>query len=145
MLSRHPLTRTLFITLLALLSASCGESRPVLEITDAYVRSPVPGQSVGAGFLSLRNHSDAAIVLTAVSSPVAKSAEIHEHRHDNGTMRMRQLEKLSIAAGESAHFKPGGLHVMLFGMEGEQPQKTRLVFSTADGQEFATDAEIRRP
>lgn len=141
------LTKTFSTTavILALLTACDKHSPQALEITEAYVRAPVPGQTVGAGFLSLRNNSAQDITLVAVRSPAANNAEIHEHRHDNGTMRMRQLKTLNIKAGDSANFKPGGLHIMLFGMQETLPESTEIIFSSSDGREFSTKAGITRP
>ena len=90
-----------------------------VAVTDAWVRGTVPGQKVTGAFMQLKSPTGAALV--AVTSPVAKLAEIHEMKQDGGVMRMRAVDKVALPAGKSVEFKPGGYHVML--MELSQPLK----------------------
>ena len=43
--------------------------------------------------------------------------DLHQHTHINGMMKMRKVDQLSIAAGESVELVPGGYHLMLFGVQ----------------------------
>ena len=55
--------------------------------------------------------------LVQVSSSVASVVELHEHIHDNGIMRMREVEGgLALTAKQSMIMKPGGYHIMLISL-----------------------------
>lgn len=84
-----------------------------IEIRDAWVRATVAGQPVAGAYVELRSTQKAA-TLTGVSSPAAKRAEIHEMKHVDGVMKMRQLKSLKLPVGTSVKLAPGGLHIMLF-------------------------------
>jgi len=57
--------------------------------------------------------------LVGVESPVARSAEIHETRAQDGMMRMGPAdpEDLLVGPGRSVELRPGGLHIMLMGLQ----------------------------
>ena len=88
-----------------------------LEIDDAYFRLMPPGQSVSAAFMSLTNSGEEMLVLNGFSSPATSRVELHEHSHDNGMMKMRKVESLTISPGETVRLAPGGYHLMLFGLQ----------------------------
>lgn len=100
------------IATLFALAANAG----TLTATDVVARASVPGAANSAAFMTLANDSDAALRLVAVETAVAQRNELHTHLNDNGVMRMRQVDGISIAAGDSVVLKPGGLHVMLMGL-----------------------------
>jgi hypothetical protein len=93
-----------------LLACSLGAAAAVTA-TDAWVRGTVPAQKVTGAFLTLQSSEDAKVV--AVSTPAAKTAEIHESGMDHGTMRMKAVDFVALPAGKRVELKPGGYHVML--------------------------------
>ena len=90
-----------------------------VTVSDAWVRGTVVGQKVSGAFMQLTSPADATLV--AVTSPAAKTVEIHEMKMDGGVMKMRALENLALPAGKAVDLKPGGYHMML--MELTQPLK----------------------
>ena len=88
-----------------------------LEITDGYVRGMPPGQSTTAAFMELVNNGEQAVVIVGGSSPVANKVEIHEHRHEQGMMRMRKVERLALQPGQQIKLQPGAYHLMMFGLK----------------------------
>ncbi|MBD9525803.1 copper chaperone PCu(A)C [Paracoccus sp. PAR01] len=89
-----------------------------LTITQGYSRATPPGAPVGGGFLTVANGGAEADRLVAATSPAAKKVEIHEMAMEGDVMKMRQLpEGVEIPAGTSVELKPGGLHLMLMGLE----------------------------
>jgi hypothetical protein len=85
--------------------------------TDAYVRAVPPGQPNSASFMTLTNASSGDIVLKGAESPAAKVVELHTHTMSDGMMRMRQVEQIDLPAGQSVKLQPGGLHVMMIGLQ----------------------------
>ncbi|MEE9327272.1 MAG: copper chaperone PCu(A)C [Cocleimonas sp.] len=87
-----------------------------ISIENTYVREVPPGQMTSAFFMILKNDSDKNIALIKASSDVAKNVEIHEHIHEDGMMKMRQIEKVILNAKSTTKLKPGGYHIMLIGL-----------------------------
>lgn len=108
------LTRFLLSILLLLSHAVLAEQAVTIEITNAEVRQPMLGRSVTAGYFTLHNTSEQSISLIAVSTEAFQRVELHQHSHQNGVMRMEQIDAIKIAAKSEVHLTPGGLHLMLF-------------------------------
>lgn len=96
-----------------LLLAACGGQQPPLVASDVEITAPLPGRSMSAGFLVLRNTTDEAIRITGASSPQFESVEIHETTIENGISRMRRLDALLVPAHGSLTLERGGKHLML--------------------------------
>lgn len=120
--------------------------RAVLEVSNAYVRAPIPGRSMSAAFMTLKNNTGTEQVMVSAGASWASSIEIHTHTHDNGVMRMRQIPELKIPAGEQVTLKPGGLHLMLFGLASELPAKPELsvCFKSGDCQSITANLKDMR-
>ncbi|MFC0632272.1 copper chaperone PCu(A)C [Brevundimonas balnearis] len=107
----------------AMLLSACGQVGPegsaptTVEVIDAVCR-PVPaGRDVTACYLTLTARGDDRLV--AVSSPIAADAQIHEMTTEDGMMRMGEMaDGLPLPAGRSVELRPGGSHLMLFGVAG---------------------------
>ncbi len=92
-------------------------------VTDPYVLPPFPGRDVAAGFFEIKNTGPADRLLS-VSSPVSDTVEIHNHIEDDGIMRMRRIDSVALETNDVVTFKPGSYHLMMFGVEFEESQKT---------------------
>lgn len=90
--------------------ANAGAGNPV-QVSDAWVRETVPGQSVGAAYMRIR--SKERIDLFRVESAVSRSAELHQMSMQGGLMKMRELKSVGIDAGREVALKPGETHIML--------------------------------
>ena len=88
-----------------------------LVVEDGYIRKPIPGRSMSAAFMSINNTGTEDVVLKTAAIAGAKSVEIHTHSHVDGVMRMRQLYELTIETGATVVLEPGGLHLMVFGIQ----------------------------
>lgn len=89
----------------------------------------------GAAYATIENHGDDMDRLVAVETDAAERAEIHTHLMEDGIMKMRKLKAIELHPGAPTVLKPGGHHLMLFGMkrkwkEGEMMPLT-LVFEKA--------------
>jgi copper(I)-binding protein len=99
--------------LTVLMPAVAGAAQPTpLSAQDAWIRA-TPGVDVAAAYLTLHNGGTQPVVVSAVRSPAAQAAMIHETALVNGQSTMRAHEPLRIAPGETVRFAPGGLHIML--------------------------------
>ena len=79
---------------------------------------PLPAVSTnGAAYMTVMNQGNAPDRLVSVSTPAAMKAELHNHTMEGGVMKMRRVEAVDIVPGKASILEPGGLHVMLMGLE----------------------------
>jgi copper(I)-binding protein len=103
----------LHLVLLAVALVACSAEQAPLIADDVVITAAMPGVSMGAGYLTLRNTSDVPIRIDSVDSPQLVSVEMHESVLDDGIARMRALPELLIPAGQSVTFEAGGKHLMI--------------------------------
>lgn len=82
---------------------------------DAWARATAPGAATGAIYGEIHNHGDQAIVLKDVGFDLAGHAMVHRTVVRDGMMRMVH-SSVELAPGESITLEPGGLHIMLMGL-----------------------------
>jgi periplasmic copper chaperone A len=88
---------------------------------DLVVEAPWARESVtrtGAAYMTLRNNGDQPDRLIGVSSDVAETVQLHSSVTEDGVMQMRAVETVEVPAHGEAVLGPGGVHVMLIGLEG---------------------------
>ena len=86
-----------------------------LAITQPWSRAAVQGGQ-GAGYLTIANRGSAPDRLLSAASPAAGRMELHTHIRDGDVMRMREVPAVEIPPGQAVAFRPGGLHLMLIGL-----------------------------
>jgi len=99
--------------------ASAAPAAEPLTISNAWVRSPAPGQKVAGAYMELV--SDATVTLVGASSPAAARVELHSMTLEAGVMKMRPVENIALPPGKTVKLEPGGLHIML--LELKRPLK----------------------
>ena len=101
-----------------LLLTSCGKGgAPDIQISDAWVRETVGGQSGTAAYLTIDNRGPANDRLLSISAPPPVTAMLHETSTTEGISSMRPLKNgIEIPSGGKVEFKPGGAHVMVSGL-----------------------------
>ena len=87
-----------------------------IDIGHPYARPTREGQMVGAGYLKLANKGPADRLVSA-TSPAAGTVEIHSMSMEGDVMKMRQVDAVEIATGQTVELKPGGYHLMLMGLK----------------------------
>jgi len=122
--------------MMALTSAAWAQT--TVKVEDAWVRGTVAQQQATGAFMRLTASQNARLV--EASSPVAGVTEVHEMAMDNDVMRMRQIQGLPLAAGQTVELKPGGFHVMLMDLkqtlQAGQNVPITLVFEDANQNRF---------
>ncbi|MBO9493385.1 copper chaperone PCu(A)C [Thalassotalea sp. G20_0] len=91
-------------------------SEPELQLLNASARATKPGMSSSAAYMTIYNGSHQAVQIRSLSSPVARKTELHTTEMNNGMMKMRRVDNLTINPGDRLELKPGGYHVMLMGL-----------------------------
>ena len=143
------LIATLMFSMLGLAQAGghMAQGKHPIQVHQPFVRLMPPTQPNTGAFMVLENTGKQDLALVRAESEVSRVVEVHDHIMDGGVMRMREIEKIDIPAGQRTELKPGGLHVMLIGLhqplqEGQMVPIT-LIFN--DGSRQAISAPVRHP
>ena len=126
------------VAALAVLAVACTEAR--VTIDDAWIRSARPGSTVAAGYCSITNSTPVSVTIVKFVGPVR--VEMHETETTAGVSRMRRLERLIVAPGETETLAPGGKHLMLFDFDPGADQTTFKAV-LGDGSSLPVTFEVR--
>jgi copper(I)-binding protein len=88
-----------------------------LLVQDAWVLEAPPGMQVMAAYMTLKNSSESSHELSGVSSAQFERVEMHRTIIENEQARMEKQNKMTVKAGDTLKFEPGGNHLMLFNPE----------------------------
>ena len=102
-----PCSRLIGLVLLAALPFAARTA----DVSDAWARSTVNGQTASAVYMTLTSATPARLV--GASSPAAAVVQIHEMAMQGTTMKMRPVTLVELPQGKAVEFRTGGLHVML--------------------------------
>ncbi|MGI4841365.1 MAG: copper chaperone PCu(A)C [Janthinobacterium lividum] len=121
------------LTCLALLFTCALASAKDYPVGDITVQSPwsqalPPSAPTVAAYFVISNHGTFPDRLVSVDTPIAGSAQLHQHLHQDGMMKMQQLDSLQINPEEDAVFAPMSYHVMLLDLRDDAPR--------AEGEHF---------
>lgn len=105
------------LTLTLNLTAIAAPAADEILVANPYVRAVPAMMENSALFVTLKNTGSTDRAVISASSRAAKVVELHTHVNDGGVMRMRQIERIGLKAGEATVLEPGGLHVMLLGLK----------------------------
>lgn len=122
-------------------------SQAHISVTNATVRLLPPGLPNTAAYFTIENDTYGDIFLIGANAEIVESAELHNHISDGDVMRMEKQDKVKIPAGGTVKFKPGGLHVMLFGLKAplKEGQSVSLNIVTEQGTQIDFKAKVVMP
>jgi copper(I)-binding protein len=156
-----PIPSLLLAVVVALAAVGCGSGdggagaqgdRPddgALRVLAVTIERPVrPGEAVLR--LTVRNGTGRADRLVAVSSPLATGSSLHRTDvDDQGRSTMVAVTSVPIAARSTVTFEPGGLHVMLTGLDADRPlalgDRVPVTFTFASAGRRTATATVVRP
>ncbi len=120
------------------------QDRPT-SIREAWVRLPLGARTETAAFAIVENQSAQKRAITGVSTASAEKGELHEMKRVGEMMQMSPVPRIDVPARGMVELKPGGLHVMLYGLK--QPLKAgdsvTLTFTFDDGSKTVVSAAVR--
>lgn len=115
-----------------------------LRIEHPYARPTVPSQRAGAAYLTIENDGKTTDKLIAISSPIAKSVEMHTMKMDGNVMKMREVQDVEVKPASKVDMTPGhGYHLMLMGLN--KPLKVGDTFPMTLTFEKAGKTEVSVP
>lgn len=143
---RHAVVRLSSLIVLALVTGSGpAAAEPAATVTKAWARATPGGAATGAAYVVIEGiKGGTGDTLLAVATPAAGRAEIHTHIEQDGVMKMRRVEKIAIADGESHALAPGGDHIMLFDLRAplKQGEPLPLTFTFEKSGQVTVTATI---
>ena len=145
------LVPTFFSAAISVSSMAQESSQPLknqmLTISDAYIRTMPPGQTVTAAFLRVANTSDMDCKILLATSELTNRIEFHEHVHSGGMMKMRQRKAVTIDAGQIVDFVPGALHLMVFNVKASlvEGNTAKFELQTDHCGNYSVELDIRSP
>jgi len=117
-----------------------------LTVHDAWVREPAGDRNVTAAFAIVENGGAVQRAIVGATADGAEKAELHEMKMVESMMQMRPVQRIDVPAHGKVELKPGGLHVMLFGLQ-KTPRAgdtIRLTLKFDDGASVSTVAQVRK-
>ena len=144
--SETNMTKTLFFLLAVVICMVGTPARAgTLEVHAPMVRMVPPSQRVSAAFMVLRNHGMSERSLVAAHSDVADALELHNHIMEDGMMKMRRVDTITIPGHGQVALKSSGFHIMLIGLtrDLEMGEEVPIELEFADGERLAVDAVVQ--
>lgn len=116
------------------------DAKPGLSVSEARLVLPAVKGNPGAAYFELENSGEKPAELAAVHVTGAGSAEMHE----TASGSMNRLDKVTVAAGSSVSFAPGGRHVMVFDLPESVTagSVTEMTLSFADGDKLSAPLKV---
>jgi hypothetical protein len=142
------------LLLAALLTPSLFATAHEYQVGELHIEHPwsraMPSVApTAAAYFVVHNRGPEADRLLGVQTPVAAKAEMHEHVHADGLMKMQQVQSVAIPAGGEVKFEPMGYHVMLFGLQQQAKEGERfpltLTFEKAGKVEVEVAVQTEAP
>jgi hypothetical protein len=113
----EPLFKARFLVVFSALAAilvACGPADGQLRVSDIWARPGLAGGNSAVYFV-IHNETAGTDTLLSASSDVAGAVELHMTSMQDGNMQMMHQQEVPLPTGKT-EFKPGGLHVMLIGL-----------------------------
>ncbi|WP_425913491.1 copper chaperone PCu(A)C [Pseudomonas sp. GWSMS-1] len=113
-----------------------------LHIAHPWSREMPPVAPTAAAYFVVHNKGAEADRLLSVSTPHAGKAELHEHMHADGVMKMQQVQNVVIPAGGEVKFEPMGYHVMMFNLQQQAKDGERFPLTLTFEKAGQLDVEV---
>lgn len=125
-------------------SAASPDNAPGVTVTDAIVRLPAVPGAPGVAYFAVNQGSGPARKIAGVYVEGAERAEMHETATEKGVSSMRAVKDVALATGKAIAFKPGGLHIMLFGVADtlKAGDTTEITITLDNGDKVSAPAKI---
>ncbi|MFA6037795.1 MAG: copper chaperone PCu(A)C [Legionellales bacterium] len=115
-----------------------------LVITGAYVQPLIPGQKNTAAYMTINNNTKQTYILNGAASSMAQNTELHSVTMQEGMMKMRPVDFITILPGQQVVFQPGDFHIMLMNVNTELTKDTLvpICLEFKDSANICTDVPV---
>jgi periplasmic copper chaperone A len=116
------------------------EAKPGLVLSKGRLVLPAVKGNPAGGYFTLQNGADKAVTVAGVFITGATRAELHETIGES----MEPITRLELQPGEAVEFKPGGKHVMAFGLDPALApgSSTEITVTFADGDKLSASLKL---
>ncbi|MGX1501061.1 copper(I)-binding protein [Labrenzia sp. MBR-25] len=133
--------RKLIATVVAVwAAASPALAEESVRVFDAWARATILASRPGAAYFTIESKSDDTLI--GVSTPVAAQVMIHAVEKDGDVSRMKHIETLELPAGERITLAPGGMHLMLMGLQDKLIEGTTFPMTLSFGTAVELTVEV---
>ena len=124
----------------------CKQAATEPAFDNAWIRAIPPGIKMTAGYGTISNDTADELVIDSFTSPFFRDVSLHRTEVVDGVNKMREVENLVIAPGESLELAPGGYHLMLMlpSQSIVQNQVVPLEMHTADGRTLNFEVPVEK-
>jgi copper(I)-binding protein len=132
------------VTVLILATGCTRSTSAPITVRDAWARAS-PGMSeTGGVFMTIENQTTTADALVGATTTVCTEVELHESVLEGDVMKMRPVEggRIELPAGQVVELKPGGLHIMLIGLQQKLAPGEAFVLTLEFEQAGQIDIEV---
>ena len=89
-----------------------------LHVAHPFARATAATAMAGAGYVTILNSGNADDTLIGIEADFPR-VMLHDSKTVDGVASMLALDAVTIPAGETVTFAPGGMHVMFMGLNGD--------------------------
>jgi len=140
------LKNSLFALFLAFGAAGSAMADSLEVLVDAgWARASIGTSRPAAAYITFRNTGGKAVTLTGLTTAVAKRAEVHLTQTDDaGVSTMSPAGDIALPPGEDVTFQPGGLHIMLMGLNAplKEGERFELTLEYDDGGSKTVEVNV---
>ncbi len=117
-----------------------------IQVENAWARATAAGQDTAMVDLTIVSAKGA--TLAGFSSPACRTPQMHSMTHDNGMMKMREVQSVELPAGRRIALNENGYHLMLIGLNaplvaGQRVPLTLNISSGGKDLKVEVDAEVK--
>lgn len=116
-----------------------------LDVSNARLMLPAVSGNPAAIYFDVTNTGDRNYAIRRVDVKGAESADLHGSMEMDGQMTMDGVGQILVNAGQTESLKPGGFHVMVFGLDPalQAGGTTDMTLTVVGGKQKTFPVEIR--
>ena len=140
----------MFLVALTVLSVTASANQAAtdqVKFSNAWVKLPMPGMQMTAGFVDIENVTTSDVRLVAVRTSFSANSELHNMVMVNNVMQMRRaIDGWVITPGATLTLAPGGKHAMLMGLKHKVKNQSEVLLEfKIEGMDWVSVLAVVRP
>ena len=115
-----------------------------VEVSDGWFRA-LPGKLPAGGYFTATNGTGHELSITGASSDACGMLMLHQSSNKGGMSGMDMLDKVSVPAGGTVRFAPGGYHLMCDNPTAKMKVGSRVgvLLKLSDGSSVAAGFDVK--
>jgi copper(I)-binding protein len=125
-----------------LLTFCTSASAAQVTVTQAWFRA-LPAALPAAGYFIVRNDGSSDVIITGAQAKDCGNMMLHQSTNVGGMSGMQMTDKVTVPAGGSVAFTPGGFHLMCDGANLKVGSKVPVALRFSDGTSQVVTFAVR--